>query len=101
MSTYDPGGARLVEAIVATGHALKLRTVAEGIETDGQLVQLRSLGCDLGQGFGLSRPVDERVLLALLLSHGWGSSAHVADLSVGQVAEQAAGKGFAAERSEL
>jgi len=32
--------------------------VAEGIETREQLMQLRELGCDLGQGFFLARPMD-------------------------------------------
>jgi EAL domain-containing protein (putative c-di-GMP-specific phosphodiesterase class I) len=38
--------------------ALGLQTVAEGIETREQLEQLQALGCDLGQGYFLARPMD-------------------------------------------
>ena len=38
--------------------------VAEGIETDEQLVALRSMGCEYGQGFHLSRPVPFEVFPA-------------------------------------
>lgn len=41
----------IVESIVGLASAVGVRTVAEGIETDGQLDAARSLGCDLGQGF--------------------------------------------------
>jgi EAL domain-containing protein (putative c-di-GMP-specific phosphodiesterase class I) len=37
---------------------LELQTVAEGIETSSQLRELRRLGCDLGQGYLLSRPLE-------------------------------------------
>ena len=38
-------------------HALGMTVVAEGIETDIQLGELSRLGCDVGQGFLLARPV--------------------------------------------
>jgi len=38
-------------------HNLGLSVVAEGVETAGQLVILRSLGCDVSQGFFLHRPL--------------------------------------------
>jgi EAL domain-containing protein (putative c-di-GMP-specific phosphodiesterase class I) len=47
----------IVEAIVSMAHALELQVVAEGVETEDQLECLRRLGCDLLQGFLLSRPV--------------------------------------------
>ena len=47
----------LAEWIVRIGHALGLETVAEGIEDEQQLLTLRSMGCEFGQGFHLSRPV--------------------------------------------
>ena len=40
------------------GQALSKQVFAEGIETGDQLAQLRSLGCEFGQGYLLSRPVD-------------------------------------------
>jgi EAL domain-containing protein (putative c-di-GMP-specific phosphodiesterase class I) len=45
-----------VRAIVSLAAALELRTVAEGIETPGQLAAATALGCTLGQGFYLGRP---------------------------------------------
>jgi EAL domain-containing protein (putative c-di-GMP-specific phosphodiesterase class I) len=47
----------LARAIVGLGRELGMRVVAEGIETAGQWSRLRALGCDLGQGYYLSRPV--------------------------------------------
>ncbi|GAA3350026.1 hypothetical protein GCM10020358_74390 [Amorphoplanes nipponensis] len=47
----------LVHTIVRLGASLGMTTVAEGIEQAGQLATLRALGCDLAQGFLLSRPV--------------------------------------------
>ncbi len=53
---------RLVEAMVRLGDTLDLPTLAEGIENETQLALLQLLGCELGQGFHLSRPLrPERV----------------------------------------
>ena len=48
---------RLVEAMVRLGDTLSLPTVAEGIENVTQLTVLQLLGCEMGQGFFLSRPL--------------------------------------------
>ena len=45
-------------AIVALGRALGMTIIAEGIEEPGQLARLRKLGCQLGQGYLFSRPLD-------------------------------------------
>jgi EAL domain-containing protein (putative c-di-GMP-specific phosphodiesterase class I) len=47
---------RLVETIIALGHGLDLRVVAEGVERESQLEQLRAVDCDGVQGFLLGRP---------------------------------------------
>jgi EAL domain-containing protein (putative c-di-GMP-specific phosphodiesterase class I) len=52
-----PGGMTLVSVIINLAHALKLNTVAEGVETEEQLSQLRSLGCDEMQGYLFGRPM--------------------------------------------
>jgi EAL domain-containing protein (putative c-di-GMP-specific phosphodiesterase class I) len=56
-----PEDTAIVEAVISLARALGLRTVAEGIETSGQLERLRDLGCELGQGYYFSRalPADE------------------------------------------
>jgi len=46
----------LVRATIDLGHALGLRIVAEGIEDGATLDLLADLGCDLGQGYFISRP---------------------------------------------
>ena len=46
----------LVDAVVGLGQALKMQTVAEGIETDGQWDMLRRIGIDHGQGYLFGRP---------------------------------------------
>ncbi|HEU5449001.1 MAG TPA: EAL domain-containing protein [Acidimicrobiia bacterium] len=46
----------IVGALVSLAHGLGLTVVAEGVETDEQLAELRRLGCDSVQGFLLARP---------------------------------------------
>jgi len=62
-------------AIIALGRTLNLRIVAEGIEQEWQLERLRSLGCELGQGFYFARP-----------THSAGFEAYVAARHPGKVA---------------
>lgn len=56
----------LIGSILALGRSLGIRTVAEGIETPAQLERLRTLGCDLGQGYLLQAPLDALTLHDLL-----------------------------------
>jgi diguanylate cyclase (GGDEF)-like protein/PAS domain S-box-containing protein len=56
--TGDGRGAALVHALVELGNALGLETVAEGIETAEQCEFLRLEGCDDGQGYYFSRPLE-------------------------------------------
>ena len=66
-------GARVValcQAITAMAHALGLEVVVEGVETAAQLALVRDIGCDLVQGFLLSRPVRPEVLTQMLLKPG-------------------------------
>jgi EAL domain-containing protein (putative c-di-GMP-specific phosphodiesterase class I) len=51
------GGPTLVSVIVNLAHALKLNTVAEGVETEEQMQQLRALGCDEMQGYLFAKPM--------------------------------------------
>lgn len=52
----------IVRAIIGLAHALGMTVVAEGIETPEQLRQLQAYGCDFGQGYLFSPPLDPRML---------------------------------------
>ena len=52
-----PEGDTLIASMIAMAHALGMRVVAEGIESQGQMRLLQTLGCDEGQGYFFSRPV--------------------------------------------
>jgi EAL domain-containing protein (putative c-di-GMP-specific phosphodiesterase class I) len=47
------------EASIGLAHGLKLKTVAEGIETPADWEALKGMGCDLAQGYFIARPLDE------------------------------------------
>jgi EAL domain-containing protein (putative c-di-GMP-specific phosphodiesterase class I) len=60
--------ASLVCALVELGHALGLDVIAEGVENDAQLEQLREAGCDAVQGYAIGRPVTDEQFEALLVA---------------------------------
>jgi len=64
-ATTDPDDAALVMAIITLGHNLRLKVVAEGVETDDQLRFLQLLRCDEIQGYFFSKPVSADTLVAL------------------------------------
>lgn len=53
---HTTGDPTFVKAMIDLAHTLGLPVVSEGVETTEQLASLRSMGCDLAQGFLLSRP---------------------------------------------
>jgi diguanylate cyclase (GGDEF)-like protein len=67
-ATTDPDDAALVMAIVTLAHNLKLKVIAEGIETAGQLAFLRLLRCDEGQGFLFGKPMPPEVFESTVLT---------------------------------
>jgi EAL domain-containing protein (putative c-di-GMP-specific phosphodiesterase class I) len=62
----DDQDAAIIEAVASLAHALGLRAVAEGIETETQRRKSHELGCDLGQGFLFARPLPAGEMTALL-----------------------------------
>jgi len=54
----------IVSAVINLAHALGLKVVAEGVETEQQLDVLRSLNCDFAQGYLFSRPLPAADLVA-------------------------------------
>jgi diguanylate cyclase (GGDEF)-like protein/PAS domain S-box-containing protein len=67
----DAGGSEMVRAIVALAHNLSMDVVAEGVETEAQLIHLRTLGCEYTQGFHFSKPVDAATAATLIASQPW------------------------------
>jgi diguanylate cyclase (GGDEF)-like protein len=75
-------------AIIALGRTLNLRIVAEGIEEEWQLERLRSLGCELGQGYYFARPTDAAGFEAYVSARHPGASSKVASrAAVGRFVE--------------
>ena len=58
----------IVRSTIALGHSLGLEVIAEGVETPAQLERLKTLGCECGQGYLFSRPLDRTATQALLES---------------------------------
>ena len=52
-----PASAAIVRAVAGLGHALGLRTTAEGVESEAQLSELRASGCTDAQGYLFSKPI--------------------------------------------
>ena len=67
---HDAQRRRFLAGVLELTRSLGLRTVAEGVEREGQLQELRRLGCDLVQGNHTGRPRSEQDITALLLGGG-------------------------------
>src|SRR4028119_1722126 len=70
VSQMRPGNenSEIVRTIITLARNLSMEVVAEGIETEDQLRQLKALACDYGQGYLLSKPVIAETAGALLRS---------------------------------
>lgn len=66
----DTENAAITRAIIAMAHGLKMIVVAEGVETDEQLIMLEEYGCDLVQGFHLGHPSPQEAIMQLLRKAG-------------------------------
>jgi len=64
--TTDADDAAIASTIVTLGHSLKLRVIAEGVETAQQLALLREMKCDEMQGYYFSKPLEAAELEKLL-----------------------------------
>ncbi len=54
----DDKSAAIIKTILLLGQNLNIEVVAEGIETETQLNKLTEIGCELGQGYLFSKPID-------------------------------------------
>lgn len=67
----DSDDVAITRAVIAMGHALDLKVVAEGVETQEQLVFLRNEGCDEFQGFLCSMALPEEEVFRLFAEEKW------------------------------
>lgn len=56
LMTANGNQSKIIQAIIMLAHGLGIEVIAEGVETDGQLQQLRNLGCTYAQGYLISKP---------------------------------------------
>ena len=63
---HDKRNAGICKAVIDLAHNFGARAVAEGIDNASDLQEIRRLGCDIGQGFFLARPMPKVELLSLV-----------------------------------
>jgi diguanylate cyclase (GGDEF)-like protein len=68
---HDSNDSTIVRSIIALGHNLGLKVVAEGVEDLPTLNELKSFGCDFAQGFYFSHPVPAEDLVKWLKGSPW------------------------------
>ncbi|MEH1824310.1 MAG: EAL domain-containing protein [Nostoc sp.] len=56
----------LVPAMIGIANSMGMSAIAEGVETEEQLAQLRSLNCNFAQGYLFSQPIEQQLVLKLL-----------------------------------
>jgi diguanylate cyclase (GGDEF)-like protein len=88
LSDTPRGRALMVQAAIGLGHALGLRVVAEGIESEGQARTLTAWGCTYGQGYLFARPSRPDVL-ALTSAPVPPPGEHTAPTGLGRLSEDA------------
>jgi PAS domain S-box-containing protein len=62
----DPESREIVRIIIMLAHNLGLKVVAEGTETEAQIILLKQLNCEMAQGYLFSRPAPEKTISELL-----------------------------------
>ncbi|PPB48147.1 GGDEF-domain containing protein [Arthrobacter pityocampae] len=71
----DPRASGLVGSIIVLAHSLDLRVVAEGVDNEETLMELRALGCDVAQGFHFAKPLPAAEVAPWITRHAPMSTA--------------------------
>lgn len=82
----DADDRAIVQAIIQMAHALKLTTIAEGVETDEQAAFLRAHGCDMVQGYHFCRPIVAEAAHAWILERDASELPSMADTATQAIA---------------
>ncbi len=72
--TENEDDRKIVRSVIDLGHTFDLQVVAEGIESKQILTELRKMGCDIGQGYFISRPLPMDEMLQWINSTSWASN---------------------------
>jgi len=81
-ASTDPDDAALVMAVVTLAHNLRLKVIAEGVETEEQLKFLRLLRCDEGQGYFFARPAAADLIEPIITGGGFAAQAERAAIAI-------------------
>jgi diguanylate cyclase (GGDEF)-like protein len=81
----DDRDAAIVRSTIELGHSLGLKVVGEGVEDANVMAELRRLGGDVGQGFGICRPLPAEQLVQWIAACEWKLKQHSSAVSrIGQ-----------------
>jgi EAL domain-containing protein (putative c-di-GMP-specific phosphodiesterase class I) len=64
----DPNDSAIIPGLIHLAHAMSLRTIAEGVETAGQLRRLKEMGCEFVQGNYIAKPLPPAAASELLMT---------------------------------
>ncbi len=69
---FDDVAKSIVQTCIMLGHELNMKVIAEGVESEATLTMLKKMGCDISQGYHLSRPLSENDFQKWIDSHSIG-----------------------------
>jgi EAL domain-containing protein (putative c-di-GMP-specific phosphodiesterase class I) len=72
--TENADDRKIVRSVIDLGHNFDLKVVAEGIESEQTLSELRGMGCDIGQGYYISRPLPMNEMQHWINTTTWNSN---------------------------
>jgi diguanylate cyclase (GGDEF)-like protein len=78
--TSDAESLEIVRAITMLAQSIGIEVIAEGVETARQLLHLKTIGCEFGQGYWFSKPIDSLAIQELLVGHAQWSLSESLDL---------------------